>query len=131
MPPRGGGQQSIPPQGGGAAAYTSPGSTTVWEMLDHWTYCSVLLLPQKVPDWDTIHHAIKCQGVVWIANVVPPKQPPAMHDTLVCTATKLALSPGQEAYQEVKSWECWAATPLEAPLGPLKVMGTLTSPADM
>lgn len=41
------------------------------------------------------------------------------------------FNPGQCAYQAAKHCECWAATPFAQPLGPLKTMGTFTTPPDM
>ena len=41
------------------------------------------------------------------------------------------FNPGQCAYQAAKHCECWAATPFAQPLGPLKTIGTFTTPPDM
>ena len=39
---------------------------------------------------------------------------------------EMTLSPGQWLYHAAKHWECWAATPAAAPLGPRNTIGTGT-----
>lgn len=56
----------------------------------------------------------------------PPLKKWRRNPVIPVTDCSHTLSPGQWEYQELKSWECWAATPAAGPLGPRKVMGTGT-----
>ena len=51
--------------------------------------------------------------------------------TAAAVKCEVTLSPGTLLYQAAKHWECCAATPAAAPLGPRKTMGQLIWPALM